>query len=155
MNVVAILFALGIVLLGFEVFVPGAILGILGGLALFAGCVFAFVTMGVGSGLAVTAVALALLGLMLYLEFVVLPKTRWGQRLFLKASISATSQAIPPSATQLIGRPAEAVTTLAPTGYVVVDGQRFEAYSQSGLITKGTALRVVNADNFRLIVART
>jgi membrane-bound serine protease (ClpP class) len=53
-----------------------------------------------------------------------------------------------------VGKTAEAVTTLAPSGYVVVDGRRYEAFSQSGHAAKGAILRVVGLDNFRLIVTK-
>jgi membrane-bound ClpP family serine protease len=154
-NAIVILFTVGLILLGFEVFVPGAVLGILGGLALLGGCVVAFVSHGTAGGLTALAIASALVGVMLYLEFVVLPKTRWGRRLFLNTAISGTSQAVPASAASLVGHAAEALTTLAPSGYVAIEGQRYEAFSQSGLVEKGTPLRVVAVDNFRVIVART
>jgi membrane-bound serine protease (ClpP class) len=53
----------------------------------------------------------------------------------------------------VVGRPAEALTTLAPSGYVAVDGRRYEAFCQSGHAAKGATLRVVGVDNFRLIVS--
>ena len=37
MSSIVLLFVIGLILLGFEVFVPGAILGIFGGLALLGG----------------------------------------------------------------------------------------------------------------------
>jgi membrane-bound serine protease (ClpP class) len=53
------------------------------------------------------------------------------------------------------GREATALTTLAPSGYVLVDGRRYEAFCQSGLAAKGSVLRVVGTDNFRLIVTKS
>ena len=38
MNAIAILFFVGVILLASEVFVPGGVLGIIGGLAMAAGC---------------------------------------------------------------------------------------------------------------------
>ena len=55
----------------------------------------------------------------------------------------------------VVGKTCEAVTTLAPTGYVRLDGRRYEAFSQSGHVAKGTVLRVVAVDNFRLTVTRS
>jgi membrane-bound serine protease (ClpP class) len=56
--------------------------------------------------------------------------------------------------TELIGKQGTADTTLAPSGYVVVGGRRFEAFSRSGLVAKGEALQVVGVDNFRLVVSK-
>ena len=105
-------------------------------------------------GTIATAVALALLGLTLYIELVWLPKTRLGKKLIVQTAVDATSQ--PPLADKasVVGKSAEAVTTLAPSGYVLVDGRRYEAFSQSGHAAKGAVMRVVGLDNFRLIVTK-
>jgi membrane-bound ClpP family serine protease len=55
----------------------------------------------------------------------------------------------------VVGKPATADTTLAPSGYVLVDGRRYEAFCRSGHVAKGEVLRVIGADNFRLIVSKT
>ena len=152
MSAIILLFLTGVVLLGFEVFVPGAILGLAGGALLVVGCVLAFMDFGpTGGGLAVAA-ALALVGLLLWFEFKILPKTTLGRRLFLRGELTATSQ--PPVAVEaeVVGREAEALTALAPTGYVSVDGRRYEAFCRSGFIDKGARLTVVGLDTFRLIV---
>jgi membrane-bound ClpP family serine protease len=154
MNLIVLLFLMGVVLLGFEVLVPGAILGIFGGLSLLTGCVLAFVKFGATPGFISVGVALVLVGAMLFLEFFVLPKTRLGQRLFLRASITGTAQALGAEAAGLVGKTADALTALAPTGYVMVEGRRFEAVSLDGLIEKGTKLRVSAFDNFTLKVTK-
>jgi len=153
-NAILLLFLLGVLLLAGEVFTPGAILGILGGAAMLAGCVISFNQFGPAGGALATVVALALLGLTLYLELVWLPKSRFGRRLVVQSASDATSQ--PPVAhpDTVVGRPAEALTTLAPSGYVRVDGRRYEAFCQSGHAPKGATLRVTGLDNFHLIVTK-
>jgi membrane-bound ClpP family serine protease len=54
----------------------------------------------------------------------------------------------------VIGKPATAVTILAPSGYVLVEGRRFEAFCRSGHADRGDALSVIGVDNFRLIVTK-
>jgi membrane-bound serine protease (ClpP class) len=153
MNVIALLFLVGLVLFVFEVITPGGVLGVLGGLAMLGGCVVAFQSYGAGGGTAATAVALALVGLTVYVEFVLLAKTRYGKKFFLHKAVDATSQ--PALADRdVVGKSCEAETTLAPSGYVLLDGRRFEAYCRSGHVVKGTKLQVVGLDNFRLIVTK-
>lgn len=152
MNTIVLLFIIGLVLLGFEVFIPGAVLGIFGGLALAGGCVMAFMQHGPDGGLVAVAAAAALVGLLLYFEFRVLPRTAMGRRLFLHSAVTGKSPEV--AAPDVVGQPARAVTVLAPSGYVVVNGRRYEAYSQSGYVPAGAALRVVALDNFRLIVTQ-
>ena len=154
MSLIVLLFLIGVVLLAFEVLVPGAVLGILGGLALLAGCIVAFVRFDTTTGLIAVGAALGLTALTLVVEFFVLPKTRLGQRLFLRASISGTAQALRGEAAVEVGKTADALTALAPTGYVSVEGRRYEAVSLDGLIEKGAKLRVSAFDNFTLKVTK-
>jgi len=154
MNAIILLFVTGVILLGFEVIVPGAILGILGGLALLAGVVIAFVSYGVSGGLGAAAVAIALVAIMLVIEFVILPRTSMGKRMFLRASITGISQAAPADET-LIGRTAEALTPLVPSGFVSIAGRRYDAFSQSGPVSQGDQLRVIGVDSFRVIVTKS
>jgi membrane-bound ClpP family serine protease len=154
MNIVILLFLLGVLLLAGEVFMLGAVLGILGALCMAAGCVISFLQLGSSGGLVATAVALILLGLTLYLELIWLPKTKFGKKLIVQSTIAATSQ--PPLAAKdnVIGKMAEAVTPLVPSGYVLVEGHRYEAFSPAGHVDKGQLLRVSGLDNFRLIVTK-
>lgn len=153
MNLVLILFLVGILLLAAEVFMPGAILGIIGGLAMLAGCIVAFDQFGLVGGSIATAVALLLLGLMLLVEFIVLPRTRLGRKMFVQSSVVSRSQ--PELASDdCIGREAVALTTLAPSGYVALDGHRYEAFCSSGHAPKGATLKVTGRDTFRLIVTK-
>ncbi len=152
MTAVILLFAVGIVLLGIEVFAPGAILGIFGALSMLLGCIVAYQVYGATGALIATLLAVSLLGLALYLEFVVLPKSALGRAI----TVLAPSQA-PDSGglSNLVGQTGVTETALAPSGYVVIDGTRHEALSQSGLIAKGEPVRVVSGDAFRLIVNST
>lgn len=147
------LLAAGLVLLGFEVFVPGAILGIAGGLFLLLGVGLAFYMEGMLGGVQALAVALGGVALMLWLEFRVMPRTRIGKRMFLSQAIDGTSQ--PPvasAADAVVGREAVAVTALGPTGIVTVDGRRYEARCDSGFASEGARLRVTRVETFQLVV---
>ncbi len=155
MTLIVLLFALGIVLLAVEVVVPGGILGSAGAALMFGGCVAAFVTYGTGGGFIAVAAALAVGILALYIELRILPKTKLGRRLFLTSEISAVTSPVGRDAENLIGKAAEALTMLSPSGYVRVDGRRYEAFCQSGQVPAGAALTIVGADNFRLIVTLT
>ena len=154
MTAIVLLFVTGALLLTAEVFLPGAIAGIIGGCALLLGSVLAFTEFGPGIGSLATAAAVLLVGLMLYVEVVWLPRSRLGRGLVVEATIDAQSQP-PPASADVIGRPAIALTTLAPSGFIEVGGKRYEAFCRSGLVARGTELKVVGVDNFRLIVSDT
>jgi membrane-bound serine protease (ClpP class) len=144
--------AIGISLISLEVIVPGGILGALGSICLLVGCVLSFVEFGAMGGLLGSAIILSLTAIILWLEFKLLSKTPLGRRAFLTKSVDGSSATYGAEAQLLIGKPAVAQTTLSPSGYIAIDGKRYEGFCQSGLIKAGTALKVVGADSFRLIV---
>jgi len=153
MSLIILLFIIGILCIAAEVLVPGGILGGVGVLFMFGGCVLAFTRYDVGGGLIAVATALFVTIVALALEFKLLPKTKLGKRAFLEKQISGSSSIYGAETRELVGKTAEALTRLSPSGYVRIDGQRYEAFSQSGQIDAGTQLQVVGSDNFRLIVA--
>jgi len=154
MSIIILLFIIGILCLAFEVIVPGGILGGVGALFMFAGCVLAFMRFDILGGMTAVGVALVVTLTALTLEFKILPKTKLGKRAFLEKEISGASSIYGPETSDLIGKTAKALTRLAPTGFVRIDGTQYEAFSQSGMIDPGTDLRVVGSDNFRLIVTQ-
>lgn len=147
------LFVIGIIMILLEIFLPGGILGILGGLAMIAGCVLAFRDYGAGGGLLAVAAAVAMVATGLVIEFVYLPRTKFGQRMFLKTAVTgSSSQAVDLKSVE--GRECESVTVLAPTGVVLLDGKKYEAFCSDGYTPGGTRLVVRGSDNFRLIVSK-
>lgn len=154
MTAIILFFALGLVLLFFEVVVPGAILGIIGGVFMLIGCGLAFSAYGLGGGALAVGVAVVLLGLTFYLELYVLPRTRFGKKMFLQGAVQGASQPMPARADEVVGQLGETLTTLAPSGFVLVGGKRYEAASLSGLLPKGTPVKVVGVDTFRLTVSK-
>jgi membrane-bound ClpP family serine protease len=149
---VILLFSLGIVFIALEVGIPGAVLGIIGAVLIFTAIAIAFALLGPGGGLITLLVGGVLACIAFYLQFKVLPKTRLGRRAFLTKAITSVSAPVPDAARDLIGKTAEALTLLSPTGYIRVEGQRYEAFCETGQVPAGAELQVVGADNFRLIV---
>lgn len=152
MTVVATLFVVGVLLLGFEVFLPGGILGIFAVLCLLSGTGFAFSEFGMGGGIIALMVAVVLVAAVLYFEFAILPKTAMGKRLFLHKSMDGTSS--PDRERDYVGTEGVTVTALGPSGYIDIDGKRLEAFSRSGFLEADVPITVVGTDNFRLIVTQ-
>lgn len=153
MTLIIVLFVAGVVLLALEVVVPGAILGIIGGILMLIGVVVAFDRYGSSGGALAIAAGLGLGGIALYLEFVLLPKSRLAQAFSMTATVAGTSQ--PAVADRsLVGQQAVAVTTLAPSGVVECGGRRYEAFARSGHVAAGTTVEVIDLDTFRVIVTQ-
>jgi membrane-bound ClpP family serine protease len=155
MTLIILLFSLGIVFIAVEVLIPGGILGTIGALMMFGGCVAAFLTLGTASGMVAVAVAFAVAAAAFYIQFRILPKTALGRRAFLSNEITAVTSNLAEETRDLIGKSGQAVTMLSPSGYILIDGKRYLAYCQSGQVPAGAVLDVIAADNFRLIVTET
>jgi membrane-bound ClpP family serine protease len=155
MTLIILLFLVGLLFIAVEVIIPGGILGSFGALMMFGGCVMAFSEYGTSGGIMALIAAFGIGGLAVFIEFRILPKTKLGKRAFLTHEITAVSAALGAEALELIGKSAEALTMLSPSGYVRVDGRRYEAFCQSGQVPVGSALEIIGADSFRLIVTLT
>lgn len=154
MSLVISLLLVGVLLLALELVVPGAILGIVGGIVLLIGVVSAFAQFGPEAGFITLGGALLALGLVVYLELVWLPKSRLARHFSMSRTLEGQSQ--PPVAeASVVGAVATAETVLSPSGYVKVNGRRYEAFCRDGYAEAGAPLRVVALDNFRLIVSHT
>jgi len=155
MILIITLFVIGLVFLSFELITPGGVLGIIGVVAMLTGCVLVWVDYGATAGLIAILAAFILAGITLYSELKLLPKTRFGRRMFNESAVTGASQPPPADPADVLGRDCEALTILAPTGYVLLDGKRYEARSLSGLVDKGERLRITSLDNFTLQVVKT
>jgi membrane-bound serine protease (ClpP class) len=154
MTTILLLFIFGIVLLVLDLFVPGIILSVAGTLAFLAGTARAFTEYGTGGGLLTFAIGAVLLTVALYIEYGILPKTRFGKKFFLHASVDGTSQAPLAQNSALSGREAVALTPLMPSGQIEIDGQRYEALSLDGHVARGARLKVTGQQNFSLTVTK-
>ena len=152
MYIILLFFIFGVVLLAADVFVASFILAICGGACFVGGCFSVYQKYGFMDATLAAAGALLLLVGTVYFELVILPKTRFGKGLVVE-STSGTSVK-PLASADIIGKLGEALTTLAPSGYIQIEGRRYDAFSQSGHVTKGTQVLVVGLDNFRLIVSQ-
>lgn len=154
MTTIIALFLIGTLLLAIEVFVPGMVVGIIGGIALLAGVVVAFNLHGATGGLLALAGGGLLVGVTLYIEFVVLPRSKLAKKFAMNANVDGTSQPAVADLAAVIDQQGETVTPLAPSGYISLQGRQYEAFSQSGYLAKCVTVRVTGLDNFRLIVTQ-
>jgi membrane-bound ClpP family serine protease len=154
MTAIIILFLAGILLLAIDVIIPGMIVGIIGGLSILAGVVTAFNLYGSSGGMIALLSGGLLLGVTLYIEFVIMPKTKLAKALSMQATVEGTSQPAVAELSMVLNQQGETITPLSPSGYINLQGRRYEAFSQSGYLAKGVTVRVTGLDNFRLIVTQ-
>ncbi|MEY3000486.1 MAG: hypothetical protein RL648_700 [Verrucomicrobiota bacterium] len=141
------------ILFFFEIFVPGGVLAMAGGLFLLAASVVTYTEYGF-----IWAIALFFLGLiaaigLFFLEIRFITHTPFGKQLSLQSTISARLN--PLADEKLVGEAGVTLTTLSPGGKVRVKGAVHTAAALGGFLDKGTPVRVVRIEPFKLIVEKT
>ena len=144
----------GLVLLAFEVLTPS--FGILTALALAAFGVAIWQAFEISTPMGVGLIIALAVAVPLYYVFLFrcLAKTAFARKLFLKPGENSRGEGTPGLSEfqQLVGKTGTAETQLRPSGAVRIDGRRVPALSESGIIQKGTAVRVLRIDGMSLIV---
>ena len=145
------LLAGGLLLIVAEVFIPGGVAGVIGGLAMLA-------AMGVGLlhfpppwGF-LSAVAIVVFGGIAFLLWIQLfPRSRTGKRIALQTDGAGFKSAAPSE--QLVGATGEALTALRPGGIALIEGKRFDVLADGGeWIAAGAKIRVSSIQGGHLFV---
>jgi membrane-bound serine protease (ClpP class) len=156
-----LLVAIGIGLLGFEIFViPGfGIAGIAGIAALVAGLGLTLVGAGATTAIVVNAFGRVAISILLALglglaALRLLPVLPFGSHLVLEADMKAAQgfASPPPDDRRWIGRTGVAHSPLRPAGIADMDGTRLDVVSEGGFIEAGAAIEVTRVDGNRIVV---
>jgi membrane-bound ClpP family serine protease len=144
----------GLVLIGAEFFLPTVFLGFLGAVISFVGIYFS-ASAGAGTCAVFSAVFLAVLALEFFAFRRLLPQTGIGRSMINVSSNEGA--AVPASAgySVYVGKAGKAVTVLAPSGTIEVDGTLIEAFSLDGFVERNAAVVVTEAGSGRVTVRRT
>ncbi|MCC5833918.1 MAG: hypothetical protein JJU20_04215 [Opitutales bacterium] len=148
---------IGLILIAFvlfflEIFMPGGLLAIVGGLLLLAASWLTFDAYGILPA-AVMLFATAVLGVvMFFVEVRLLTRSPLGKQFRLDNQITASVN--PREDDSLVGMSGVTLTTLAPSGKVQIQQKVYPASAQEGYLEKGTPISVVRSETFKLIVAK-
>jgi membrane-bound serine protease (ClpP class) len=146
---IIVLVVVGLLMIAADVFVPGLVLGTLGGLCLIGAVVLCYAAYGALGGSAAFAalVLLSVSGFFLWLRL--FPHTPLGKKMMLnRALLSHNSLKTP----DLIGATGESVTPLRPAGTAVIQGRRMDVVAEAGLIESGRKIFVVAQEGIRIVV---
>lgn len=152
--IVVWLIVAALVLVAFEVILPGGILGIFAGLCVIGATVFAGMQFGVLAALGVFVGSLLAIGLLVVVEFKLLAKTRFGRGFFLAECVDGQTNAEVADA-DIVGKVGVARTRLNPSGQVAIRGKHYDAVSQDGYLEPGQSVRVIAKDSFQLIIQKS
>ena len=146
-----VLLAAGLLLIIAEVFIPGGVAGVLGGLALLAAMGLGLATFPAPWGF-FSAVAIVVFGgiaLLTWVQF--FPRSRMGKRIALRTDGADFKAAAPDR--DLVGAGGEAATALRPAGIALIAGKRYDVLAEGGeWIPAGAAIRVSAVRDGNLLV---
>ena len=154
MTLISALILAALVLVFFEVILPGGILGLLALLCVIGATWIGAANFGALGGALTFLISLAAVVLLVWVEFKLMAGSRWGKGFFLDSSVTGHSN-VAQGEESIIGQEATALTRLNPSGKVAIDGRSYEAYSQDGYIDSGETVVVAKRDNFKLIIKKT
>ncbi|HWP36992.1 MAG TPA: NfeD family protein [Gemmatimonadales bacterium] len=158
-----ILLVAGLVAVGVEIFViPGfGVAGILG-ILLIGSSVFltlignlpTWADVARASGVIMTTGVIVIA--MMYTLLRIMPRTTRTRGIFLQAATDRDAGYISaPEREDLVGREGVALTDLHPSGVVLIGDERVDVVSDAGFVAKGSRVRVVRAEAYRMVVIPT
>jgi len=150
-TLILILFIAGFGLLTLEVFLPGAILGIIGGILILTACVLTGMDSGLFAGILAFFASGILITILLLLEIKILTKTPLSKKFFLEQSGTGKAN-VRSSSEDLIGQKGVTQTQLTPSGKVLVNGKLLEGRSVHGVIDRGVTVEVIAVTSFSITV---
>ena len=146
-----ILLISGLLCVALEIFVPGGVLGVLGGAALVAASITSFMAFGQVAGSYITIAIMLAVGAVLLLWVKYFPKTAIGRQMTVCADLS-DAKATEPWLADLAGQTGTTVSTLRPSGFAKINGRRTDVVTRGEMIEKGQPVRVLEIEGNRVVV---
>lgn len=144
---------IGLLLVYFEFFVPGGILGALGALFLITGLVVNFwKQISPTWSLVYAALLIAFLVLTIRLAIWKIKKTDRVNHFYLakdQEGYRASSYD-----KELIGEIGVALSPLKPSGHILIRDRPYQAVSESGYVQKGSKIEIISGEGSRLVVRK-
>lgn len=152
MSLIITLILVALVLVAFEIILPGGVLGLIAALCVIGAIILTHIDYGIWVAVAVFFGTGLLIFALVVIEFKLLKNTSLGNAFFLKQSV--TGHTGPTTEISLVGKDGVTLTRLSPGGKVSIDGKAYEANSQDGYIDAEQTVTVVAQNNFKLTIRK-
>ncbi len=143
-----------LILVALEVFLPGGVLGVAAVVCLLIASYLTYVDYGLFGALMVFFGTVFASLAFAVVQFRFFAKSSYGQKLFLSKSVEGRTNN-DKGDDEMIGESGQTLTRLNPTGMVLINGKNYEAFSRDGYIEKNESVRVIDRDNFKLIIQKS
>ncbi|HXV73689.1 MAG TPA: NfeD family protein [Sphingomonadales bacterium] len=150
MAFIVFLAVVGVVLVILELFLPGAVIGILGGLCMMGAVILTFFGYGLGPAFILFIGLFAATLVIIFGGFRILPQTAMGKKLILSEDLGTAKSSSNFQALQ--GKEGVATTMLRPAGKAEFDGRQYDVVTEVGFINVGEKVKVVAIEGARVVV---
>ena len=146
------LVAAGFLLTLAEVFLPGGVAGVLGGLMLLAAMGVGLATFPGPWGFVAVLAIMVFGGIAFLLWVQFFPRSRVGRRITLQTDSTAVKTVA--ASRDLMGATGETVTALRPAGVAIIGNQRYDVLAEGGTwIPAGAQVKITAIRDGRLVVS--
>lgn len=148
-----ILLAIGFLLVFLEFYIPGAIMGIAGGVFILASLILFAIQTGstIATALYVVGTCIAMVFLIKFALWRI--RTAKPQRSIYSNAAQNGYQAVQFDSSA-IGKEGTVLTDLKPGGFIIIDGKQHPAISKEGYLPKGAKVKVIGGEESNLIVRK-
>ncbi|MGM9950708.1 MAG: nodulation protein NfeD [Lysinibacillus sp.] len=147
-----LLFVIGVIFVILEFFVPGGIVGILGGAMIIISLLFAGASVTHMAYSIIIAMFIAVIGMVILMKFFGKKMHVFNKLVLRDATTTEEGYVSNMNRIDLIGRIGEAVTPLRPAGVILIDKERIDAVSEGSFINKGSQVEVIKVEGSRIVV---
>ena len=147
-----IIFIIGLVLLLLEFFVPGGIVGIIGGALIIISLLFAGASITHMAYSIIIAMFIAVIGMVILMKFFGKKLHVFNKLVLRDATTTEEGYVSNTNRIELIGRVGEAITALRPAGVISIDYERIDSVSDGSYIDKGKQVEVIKVEGSRIVV---
>lgn len=150
-----LLFIVGLALIIAEFFVPGGIVGILGGVLILLSLILAGANMMQMIIAIFIALVVAIIGMVILMKFFGKKLHVLNKLVLMDATTTEEGYVSNVNRTELLGKVGTTVTPLRPAGTMLFGSERIDVVSEGGYVDAGKHVEVIKVEGSRIVVRQT
>lgn len=154
LSIIIICILAGLFLTSIEILLPDSFYGVIGSVFLITAVVISYQTGGISMGAIVFGSMIVSLFTVLGMGYLIFPKLSWTKKYFEEAAKYGRSVLVH-DGKPIMGKIGMVYKRLKPGGLITIDGIRYKAVSQDGILENGTPVVVIGHSLARLLVKKT
>lgn len=147
-----IAFVIGLILLIAEFFVPGGIVGIIGGVLIIGSLLFAGESFVYTAYSILIAMFIAVIGMVIIMKFFGKKLHMFNKLVLRDATTTEEGYVSNTNRVELVGKKGETITPLRPAGTIALGTERIDVVSEGSFIEAGKVVEIIKVEGSRIVV---